>query len=235
MVDNGFNIIASEVLSATDSKDCLQDQNKKEMLWAEDVAWLQEYLQTSPIEALAYLLGCPDGQFRGCMHEMTIQENIIVAYLVAWNAAKKEKTKAAVYRFIKEHWKPFWIQLHKARTQEDRRKPQVAQDWAKETWTEQNTQLLPDGLNVGVVKAAATFFQEIRDADVDEYFESESDESDSDEAASETESESEEEDEDEESGKGGVEHKRKAESGDHAPSKKVKVDTEEFGDRSEQH
>lgn len=119
---------------------------------------LEEHLRKDPIGALCFLRGDPEGAYRGCMDGQSLGANIVVAYILAWNATQKENTRKSVFLFITMHWKPLLRQIEEARAPEDINKT-GKQDWAQEKWTE--TQNLFDGLTVNVIKAAAAFFQRV--------------------------------------------------------------------------
>lgn len=152
----GLDIVPSANWYAEKEEDKVQDQNVKEINFDSRVMWLKEYLINKPIAALSYLRGDPEGQYRGIMlGDESVDENIVIAYLVAWNATRKEKTKSAVFRYICMHWQPLFIQIQEARTQVDQEKKK--QDWAQEKWTE--PERLSDGMTRNAIKAAAAFFQ----------------------------------------------------------------------------
>jgi hypothetical protein len=116
---------------------------------------LQERLLKDPIGALCFLRG-QEMPYRGRMGGQSLGANIVVAYILAWFATRKENTRETVLLFISMHWGPLKKQIEKARAPEDINK-EGPQDWAQEKWTE--TQELFDGLTVEVIKAAAAFFQ----------------------------------------------------------------------------
>jgi hypothetical protein len=186
----------------------LVDQNKKPIKFSEETRWWQEYAQSHGVAALAYLLGCPTAQFRGIMANLDeeesdlahLGEHISVAYLLAWNAAKREKTRPAVFRFIREHWKPLFELIRTAQA------GSTVQVWANQKWTEQCD--LIDGLTEELIKAAASFFQTVHDAGVDEFDEETSDEETFDEETSDEETFDEETSDEEEEAKSETEEQR---------------------------
>lgn len=131
----------------------VQDQEHEQVSLT--IPSLQTRLRQEPIKELEFLRDDPEGSFRGCMQESGLGANIVVAYLVAWNAVINEDTRDTVCDFIREHWKPLLSSIHNARmlvTKNDA-------DWSQESWTE--TQDLLDGLSIEAIKAAARFFHNI--------------------------------------------------------------------------
>ena len=126
------------------------------------VPWLQQYLKQKPIRALSFLLGDPRGQFRGIMSDECclgdLHANILMAYLIAWNAATKKTTRDDVFIWIYRHWQPLFRAIKNARTKEEKEKDFSQQVWSQEEWvTRENVYALP----VIAKKAAVDFFQKI--------------------------------------------------------------------------
>jgi hypothetical protein len=175
--DNGLSLFGEWPYTPGD----LVDQDEKEIPFSEETKWWQEFAHEDGVAALAYLRGCPTAPFRGVMANLDeeesdlahLGEHISVAYLLAWNAAKREKTRPAVFRFIREHWKPLFELIRTAQA------GSTVQVWANQKWTEQCD--LIDALTEELIKAAASFFQKVHDAGVDEFDEETSDEETSDE------------------------------------------------------
>lgn len=165
--DNFTSCVCHAGLSLIPGKDWMEgckDQDVKEIKFT--VPWLQSYLKEKPIAALSFLKGDPRGQYCGVMSdEPGLGEDIVIAYLIAWNAAKQKKKRVEVFLWIYRNWKPLFRAINDARTPEEKKRMQYGwktgekHDWAQEKWVRSASH--SDGITPEAIKAALTFFQEV--------------------------------------------------------------------------